>query len=86
LILPAEMHDVQTLTFMLFPSGLATRAVWRFGSHRRRDLLFAWLTLLPEEGPFPQTLQILAIDLILSGLHETGASAASYVECSLLPA
>ena len=33
----------------------------KLGFQRRLVLLFAWLTLLPTEGPLPQTLQILAM-------------------------
>src|SRR5580658_9522281 len=33
----------------------------RFGSQRRRVLLLAWLTLLPDCGPLPQTEHSLAI-------------------------
>ncbi len=54
-IFPAEMHEVQTRTLRLTPSVSTIRADWRFGNHRRLVLLFAWLTLLPFLGVFPQT-------------------------------
>src|SRR6056297_2014546 len=40
------------------------RWVWRLGRKRRRDLLFAWDTLLPVSGPLPVTWQTR--DMILT--------------------
>jgi len=38
-----------------------TNSFWRFTSNRRRDLLFAWLTLFPNMGFFPVTSHTLLI-------------------------
>jgi hypothetical protein len=50
------MQAVQTRTRLL-PFSVTMRAGWRFGRHTRFVLLFAWLTLFPLRGPFPQTAQ-----------------------------
>ncbi len=50
---------VQTLTCLERP-GTAARTVCKFGIQARRDLLLAWLTLLPITMPLPQTAQTRA--------------------------
>src|SRR6185503_7765461 len=59
--LPALMQVVQTFIRRAPPCGCCTRIDCRFGSNRRGVRLFAWETLLPNCGPFPQTSQRLAI-------------------------
>ena len=61
-IFPAFRQDAHTLTRFTDPSTTA-RTSCRFGSHRRGDLLFAWLTLLPATGFLPQISQTFAIML-----------------------
>lgn len=51
------MHFVQRLIFFGLPST-TTVACWIFGVQRRRDFLWLWLTLLPNNGFFPQMSQI----------------------------
>jgi hypothetical protein len=50
---PCLMHVVQTRILRVVPLMLA-RTLWRFGSQRRRVLLWAWLMLLPLIGLFSQ--------------------------------
>src|SRR5262249_31578913 len=57
---------VHTRMDFTVPSRFA-RTRCRFGFQRRLVLLLAWLTLLPTEGPLPQTLQILAIVVCSQG-------------------
>lgn len=52
---PADMHEVQTFTRRLSPEGSWILKDCRLGSHRRFDLLFAWLTVFPVLGPLPHT-------------------------------
>jgi len=54
-ILPAEMQRVHTRTRRRVPLSSTIFTVWRFGSQRRRVLLWAWLTLFPVAGPLPHT-------------------------------
>jgi hypothetical protein len=49
-------------TWRTVPSTVA-RTERRFGSERVLVLLFAWETLLPTSGPFPQMSQRRAIGL-----------------------
>lgn len=51
--LPARMHAVQTRTCFLTPATTA-RTRFRFGFHRRRRVLFAWLITFPKCGALPQ--------------------------------
>ncbi len=44
--LPARMHAVQTRTCFLTPATTA-RKRFKFGFHRRRRVLFAWLITFP---------------------------------------
>ena len=53
--LPDEIQRVHTRTRRRVPLSSTIFTVWRFGSHLRRVLLFAWLTLFPVAGPFPHT-------------------------------
>ena len=55
-IFPPLMHLVQTRTRLVRPDTFA-RICTRFGSQRRFVCRFAWLTVLPTAGPFPQTSQ-----------------------------
>jgi hypothetical protein len=50
----AFKHFAQTLIRAGFPSTLA-RTDCKLGKYLLFDLLWAWLTLLPTIGPFPQT-------------------------------
>ena len=54
------MQRVQTLMVETEPF-LTALTFWRFGCQVLDDLLFAWLTLLPKLGPFPQMSHILDI-------------------------
>src|SRR3989442_309259 len=55
------MHVVQTVLRWFPPVGRATRMDCKLGLNRRGVRLFAWETLLPNCGPFPQISQRLAI-------------------------
>jgi hypothetical protein len=50
---PERMHCVHTRSFRTRPETRA-RTDFRFGRKRRRDLLFAWLTVFPVDGFLPQ--------------------------------
>lgn len=65
---PAERQDVQIRIFLRVPFSVTIRADCRFGSQRRFVLLFAWLTLFPARGPFPQTAQTAAMGQIHVGV------------------
>jgi hypothetical protein len=55
------MQAVQTRAFLWTPSiTVFTRR--RFGFHRRRVTLFAWLIVLPKLGFLPQISHAIAID------------------------
>jgi len=54
------MQRVHTLMVETVPF-LRAFTFWRFGCQVLDVLLFAWLTLLPKLGPFPQTSHILDI-------------------------
>ena len=63
--LPDLIHLVHTLIRLVWPLT-ATRTRWRFGIHRLRVWLLAWLTLQPVTGPLPHishTLDILSYPL-----------------------
>jgi hypothetical protein len=52
-ILPERRQPVQTDTRFLVPLTMA-RTVWMFGLQRRFVRTWEWLTLLPNDGFFPQ--------------------------------
>src|SRR6266404_3210387 len=60
--LPARMHAVHTRTCFLTPATTA-RKRFRFGFHRRRRVLFAWLITFPKCGALPQNSHFSAIFL-----------------------
>src|SRR6266853_472890 len=60
--LPARIHAVQTRTCFLTPATTA-RTRFRFGFHRRRRVLFAWLITFPKCGALPQNSHFSAIFL-----------------------
>ncbi len=60
--LPARMHAAQTRTCFLTPATTA-RTRFRFGFHRRRRVLFAWLITFPKCGALPQNSHFSAIFL-----------------------
>src|SRR4051812_25984632 len=68
--LPADRQLVQTRTRLCVPLSVTIRAGCRFGRQTRLLLLFAWLTLFPLRGPFPQTSQ-----------NAIGVSWCSYASC-----
>ena len=61
-IQPDRMQRVQTRIRLLVP-WMVTRIFLRFGEKVLLVLLFAWLTLCPAVGPFPQISQTLAIGI-----------------------
>ena len=65
--LPARIHAVQTRTCFLTPATTA-RTRFRFGFHRRRRVLFAWLITFPKCGALPQNSHFSAIFLPASVL------------------
>src|SRR5216683_7340889 len=60
--LPARMHAVQIRTCFLTPATTA-RTRFKFGFHRRRRVLFAWLITFPKCGALPQNSHFSAIFL-----------------------
>jgi hypothetical protein len=58
--LPARMQAVHTRSCFREPATTA-RTRFKFGFHRRRRVLFAWLTTLPNCGPLPQSSHFIAI-------------------------
>ncbi len=49
-------------TYALFaPPGVAILILWILGIMTRFVLLFAWLTLLPNTGPFPHIAHVAAM-------------------------
>ena len=56
------MHAVQTRTCFLTPATTA-RTRFKFGFHRRRRVLFAWLITFPKCGALPQNSHFSAIFL-----------------------
>lgn len=61
-IFPAFRHEAHILTRLTEPF-ITARTSCKFGSQRRGDLLFAWLTLLPAIGLLPQISHTFAIML-----------------------
>jgi hypothetical protein len=57
---------------------------FRFGRNRRRVLLLAWLTLLPDIGPFPLNSQTRDIGLILPFDNKAGTGLRHLVTLALL--
>ena len=51
---PERMQRVQTRAFLTPPESVTMRTRFRLGSQRLLVLLWAWETLLPVTGPFPQ--------------------------------
>jgi hypothetical protein len=51
---PERIQRVHTLARAIPPFSVTIRTLFRFGSQRRLVLLWAWETLLPVAGPFPQ--------------------------------
>ena len=60
--LPARIHAVQTRTCFLTPATTA-RTRFKFGFHRRRRVLLAWLITFPKCGALPQNSHFSAIFL-----------------------
>jgi hypothetical protein len=59
-ILPARMHDVQTLTRFGVPP-MSARTRWMFGSQRRLVRRWECETFIPKFGFLPQTSQTAAM-------------------------
>ena len=59
-IRPERRHREQIFIRIVLPS-LKVFTLRRLGYHTFRVLLFAWLTLWPKTGPFPQISHVLAI-------------------------
>jgi hypothetical protein len=57
---PERRHREQTFIRTVLPS-LTVLILWRLGYQTFRVLLWAWLTLWPKTGPFPQISQTFAI-------------------------
>src|SRR5712664_1240928 len=72
--LPARMHAVQIRTCFLTPATTA-RTRFKFGFHRRRRVLFAWLITFPKCGALPQNSHFSAIFFLLLFLFGLGFSA-----------
>ena len=53
--LPALMHEVQTLSFLVVPPPAGVRTDWMLGFQRRLVRRCEWDTLWPKPGPLPQT-------------------------------
>lgn len=62
---PDRRHREQALTLRVVPSTTA-RTDWRFRCHLRLETLWAWLTLRPVIGVFPQKWQCWAMALLVS--------------------
>jgi hypothetical protein len=62
---PERIQRVQTRALTALPFSATIRTLFRFGSQRRRVLLWAWETLFPVAGPLPQILQTLAMTFSL---------------------
>src|SRR3954469_12099834 len=60
------MQDVQTPSFFGVLPTIA-RTVWMLGFQRRRVRRCEWLTDMPKPGPLPQTSQVAATVILLSG-------------------
>ena len=59
--LPARMQEVHTCSRRGLPPTMA-RTRWMLGFHRRFVRRCEWLTLIPNEGRFPQTSHTDAIE------------------------
>src|SRR5712671_6961279 len=81
--LPARMHAVQTRTCFLTPATTA-RTRFRFGFHRRRRVLFAWLITFPKCGALPQNSHFSAIFLPAQNLIWASVSRSKYRKTKLL--
>jgi len=57
---PERRHREQIFIRIVLPS-LTAFTLWRLGYQTFRVLLFAWLTLWPKTGPFPQISQTFAM-------------------------
>ena len=55
--------EAATLTLFVLPSSIVILTDLRFGSCLLFVLLFAWETLFPTSGPFPDTEHLL--DMII---------------------
>src|SRR5882672_2929254 len=81
--LPARMHAVHTRTCFLTPATTA-RKRFRFGFHRRRRVLFAWLITFPKCGALPQNSHFSAIFLPAQDLFWASVSRSKYRKTKLL--
>src|SRR5437879_1720913 len=81
--LPARMHAVHTRTCFLTPATTA-RKRFRFGFHRRRRVLFAWLITFPKCGALPQNSHFSAIFLPAQNLIWASVSRSKYRKTKLL--
>jgi hypothetical protein len=77
------MHAVQTRTCFLTPATTA-RTRFKFGFHRRRRVLFAWLITFPKCGALPQNSHFSAIFLPASVLFGLGFPAGNIAKPSSL--
>ncbi len=53
-ILPERMQDVQTYSLVFLPLTTILNS-WRLGLNNLLVALLEWLTVFPEEEPFPHT-------------------------------
>jgi hypothetical protein len=77
------MHAVHTRTCFLTPATTA-RKRFRFGFHRRRRVLFAWLITFPKCGALPQNSHFSAIFLPAQNLFWASVSRSKYRKTKLL--
>ncbi len=61
------MHAAQT-RICLFAPFTNPRTRRKFGFHRRRRVLFAWLITLPKCGPLPHNSHFIAISILFNPL------------------
>jgi hypothetical protein len=59
---PARMQAAQTRMCLLTPP-ITARTRRKFGFHRRRRVLFAWLITFPKCGTLPHNSHFIAINL-----------------------
>jgi len=76
------MHAVHTRTCFLTPATTA-RKRFRFGFHRRRRVLFAWLITFPKCGALPQNSHFSAIFLPAQNLFWASVSRSKYRKTKL---
>jgi hypothetical protein len=62
---PERMQRVHTRKRAVCPPSVTVLTFCRFGYQRRLVLLWAWLTLLPVTGPFPQISHLRAMIYML---------------------